>query len=66
LRKIKEVLIAKVIAAESLDPNDLQSYIEVSFAVSGIISILSDWLESTIDTDLETLSKILTRIMAEY
>jgi hypothetical protein len=34
--------------------------------VSGIISILSDWLESTIDTDLETLSKILTRIMAEY
>jgi AcrR family transcriptional regulator len=32
LRKIKEVLIAKVIAAESLDPNDLQSYIEVSFA----------------------------------
>ncbi|SET76836.1 hypothetical protein SAMN04487821_12184 [Enterococcus malodoratus] len=66
LSKLKEQLIVKIMAIERLNPNDMENYIAVSFAIAGIISVLSDWLNAVIPVEREELTDILNKLIVDF
>lgn len=65
LSHFKEQLISRVIQAEVLPPT-IKSRIEVSFAISGILGVLADWLNQGITVETTELIETLETIMTEY
>lgn len=64
--EFKQLLIQRVITAEGLQSGSLKDRMEISFAISGIIGVLSDWLEYDSEIDTKEMIEILDTIMTEY
>jgi AcrR family transcriptional regulator len=66
LEEFKQLLVKRVLEAEGLQSENLKDRTEISFAISGIIGVLSDWLVHESEMDIKEMIDILDTIMTEY
>lgn len=62
-QRLKKILTTKVIEIEQIDKTDITSLIEISFTVSGIVGVLTDWLMDGMNIKKEYLSEIINTLI---
>lgn len=62
-QRLKKVFIVQVIEIERIEASDTTSLIEISFTVSGIVGVLTDWLMDGMNIPKKDLTEIISNLI---